>query len=68
MFEKERTRLRSEEIRINQRMEIILGRLKEIQDYYDEKSGEMHSGEDQPQKKIKPAEAKPEWKTMSIDY
>lgn len=68
MFEKERTRLKSEEVRILLRLEIIQDRLKEIQAYYDEKAGDMHS--------VKPAEKskKPKkddekaWKTMSIDY
>jgi hypothetical protein len=71
MFEKERTRLKSEEIRIMLRLEFIQGRLKEIQDYYDEKAGEMHvAGPKVPGKKKAAAatEAKSEFKTMSIDY
>jgi hypothetical protein len=68
MLEKERTRLRSEEIRIMQRLEIIQGRLKEIQAYYDEKAGEMHQA-DPVKKSAKPGKGeKNEWKTMSIDY
>ena len=68
MLEKERTRLKSEEIRIIQRLEIVQGRLKEIQVYYDEKAGEMHHPD--PGKKNKKAgkDDKKEWKTMSIDY
>ncbi len=68
MLEKERTRLKSEEIRIQQRLEIIQGRLKEIQLYYDEKAGEMHTPA--PPQKVKKAgkEEKQDWKTMSIDY
>ena len=68
MFEKERTRLKSEEIRILLRLEFVQGRLKEIQDYNDEKSGQMHSGEKQESKKTTPSEKKSEFKTMSIDY
>ncbi|MEI7980472.1 MAG: hypothetical protein WCI71_02395 [Bacteroidota bacterium] len=68
MLEKERTRLKSEEIRILQRLEIIQGRLKEIQIYYDEKAGEMHTPE--PPDKVKKLKKydKKDWKTMSIDY
>jgi hypothetical protein len=67
MLEKERSRLKSEEIRILQRLEIIQNRLKEIQIYYDEKAGEMHHA---PTEKVKkPGKTdKKEWKTMSIDY
>jgi len=68
MFEKERTRLKSEEIRILLRLEFIQGRLKEIQKYNDEKAGEMHTSEPQELKKKKTAEAKSDFKTMSIDY
>ncbi|MCX6306110.1 MAG: hypothetical protein NT040_14200 [Bacteroidetes bacterium] len=68
MFEKERTRLKSEEIRILQRLEIIQDRLKEIQAYYDEKAGEMHTpGPSEKSRKSKKDDKK-EWKTMSIDY
>jgi hypothetical protein len=68
MLEKERTRLKSEEIRMMQRLEIIQGRLKEIQTYYDEKATEMHL----PAPSEKPGKSKKDdkkaWKTMSIDY
>ncbi|MEI6062530.1 MAG: hypothetical protein WCR72_17645, partial [Bacteroidota bacterium] len=67
MFEKERNRLRSEEIRILLRLEFIQSRLKEIQTCYDDKAGQMQiSG--RPKKEKKTQEAKPEFKTMSIDY
>jgi hypothetical protein len=67
MLEKERSRLKSEEIRIIQRLEIIQNRLKEIQVYYDEKAGEMHH--EPAVKAKKPGKTdKKEWKTMSIDY
>jgi predicted nuclease with TOPRIM domain len=43
MMEKERTRLKSEETKLLQRLEIIQIRLKEIQIYYDEKAGQMQT-------------------------
>jgi hypothetical protein len=68
LFEKERTRLKSEEIRILLRLEIIQNRLKEIQAYNDEKAGQMLPPD--PAEKIKKSKKddKKEWKTMSIDY
>ena len=45
MYEKERTRLNSEKIRILQRLEIIQDRLNEIQAYNDVKAGQMHTAE-----------------------
>jgi len=68
MFEKERTRLKSEETRILLRLEIIQGRLKEIQNYNDEKAGEMRTPEPASAEKKKPGKAKQDFKTMSIDY
>ena len=68
LFEKERTRLKSEEIRILLRLEFVQGRLKEIQQYNDEKAGQMHSSEPLEQKKKKTDEPKSDFKTMSIDY
>ena len=68
MFEKEKSRLKSEEIRILLRLEFIQNRLKEIQQYYDEKAGQMHTQESTEHDKKRPAEANPEFKTMSIDY
>jgi hypothetical protein len=68
MFEKERSRLKSEEIKISQRLEIIQHRLKEIQDYYDDKAGDMHSDNKKETAQKKNEEVKPDWKTMSIDY
>jgi hypothetical protein len=68
MYEKERTRLKSEEIRMLLRLEIIQSRLKEIQDYNEEKAGQMHDPEPGTKvKKVKKEEDKA-WKTMSIDY
>ncbi len=68
MFEKERTRLKSEEIRILLRLEFIQGRLREIQKYNDEKAGQMHIPEWQELNKKKTAEVKSDFRTMSIDY
>ncbi len=68
MFEKERNRLKSEEIRILLRLEFVQGRLKEIQQYNDEKAGEMHTPETGKTKPAKTEGVKPEFKTMSIDY
>jgi hypothetical protein len=68
MLEKERNRLKSEEIRILQRLEIIQARLMEIQVYYDEKAGEMHVPEPAEKSKKSRKDDKKEWKTMSIDY
>jgi len=68
MLEKERTRLKTEEIRILQRLELIQNRLKEIQAYYDEKAGEMHNLPAPEKVKKSKKDEKKEWKTMSIDY
>ena len=68
MLEKERTRLKSDEIKILQRLEIIQNRLKEIQLYYEEKAGEMHIPVEGEKKKEVAKEVTREWKTMSIDY
>jgi len=68
MFEKERTRLKSEEIRILLRLEFIQGRLQEIQDYYDEKAGQMQTSEPKEPTQKKTEEVKSDFKTMSIDY
>jgi hypothetical protein len=68
MFEKERTRLKSEEIRIMLRLEFIQNRLKEIQDYYDEKAGQMQAPGQGGQKEPIAEVPKSGFKTMSIDY
>ncbi|MEI7524198.1 MAG: hypothetical protein WCJ95_07715 [Mariniphaga sp.] len=67
MFEKERNRLKSEEIRIMLRLEFVQGRLKEIQRYNDEKAGHMQTPAEKSKQK-KTEGVKPEFKTMSIDY
>ena len=63
MYEKERTRLKTEEINILQRLEIIQTRLNEMQKYNEEKAAHMQN----PEGKEK-TEVKTEWKTMSMDY
>ena len=68
MFEKERTRLKSEETRILLRLEIIQNRLNEIQKYNDEKAGEMHSPDTSGAEKKKTVKTKQDFKTISIDY
>jgi hypothetical protein len=68
MFEKERTRLKSEEIRILLRLEFIQGRLREIQKYNEEKAGQMHIPEQKEHNKKKTEEPKSDFKTMSINY
>ncbi|HBZ66686.1 MAG TPA: hypothetical protein DEO70_07600 [Bacteroidales bacterium] len=63
MYEKERNRLKGEEIRILLRLEFIQNRLQEIQSFYDKKAEQMQikEGENSNQEKT-------DWKTMSIDY
>ncbi len=68
MFEKERNRLKGEEIKILLRLEFIQGRLKEIQSCYDEKAGEMQISSRQKAGRKTAEAVKPEFKTMSIDY
>ncbi len=68
LFEKERTRLKSEELRILLRLEIIQNRLKEIQTYNDEKAGQMNVSEPVEKSKKSGKDDKKEFKTMSIDY
>jgi hypothetical protein len=63
MYEKERTRLKTEEINILQRLEIIQTRLNEIQKYNEEKAAHMQNSEGKEK-----TEVKTEWKTMSMDY
>jgi len=68
MFEKERTRLRSEEINILRRLEIIQNRLKEIQAYNEKKADEMHKPDIHEPYQKKKDKLKSDFKTMSIDY
>ena len=68
MMEKERNRLKSEETKLLQRLEIIQIRLKEIQIYYDEKAGQMQTPGTKVAKVKKGDSPKQDFKTMSIDY
>ena len=68
LFEKERSRLKNEEIRLLLRLEIVQKRMKEIQDYNDEKAIEMNVPELAGKRKKPGKVDKKEWKTMSIDY
>ena len=68
MFEKERTRLKNEEIRILQRLEFIRSRLKEIQEHYDDKAGQMQTSGNRESKQKRTKEIKSDFKTISIDY
>jgi hypothetical protein len=68
LYEKERTRLNSEKIRILQRLEIIQDRLDEIQAYNDLKAGHMRSAEPTEASQTKVDGVKSDFKTMSIDY
>lgn len=63
IYEKERNRLKSEEIRLLLRLEIIRDRLQEIQSFYDKKAVDMQNigGEE-------PVQEKSDWKTMSMEY
>jgi hypothetical protein len=68
MYEKERTRLNSEKIRMLQRLEIIQDRLNEIQAYNEVKAVQMHNPEGQETNQEKTSETAPEFKAMSIEY
>jgi hypothetical protein len=68
LFEKERTRLKNEEIRILLRLEIVQNRLKEIQAYNDDKAGKMNVSAPAGKSKKQGKTDNNEWKTMSIDY
>jgi hypothetical protein len=63
MYEKERTRLKTEEINLLLRLEIIQTRLNEIQKFNEEKAAQMQNPEAQ-----STSQDKTDWKTMSIDY
>lgn len=67
MLEKERTRLRNEQIRLNLRNDILSARLKEIEEFYTATLGskEDHSSRNENIEEVAPKE---EWKTMSIKY
>ena len=66
MLEKEKIRLLNEQSRISLRLEIIQNRLKEIQDFYTEKS-KLFQKQDYTSKEENNQEGRA-FKTMSIDY
>ncbi len=68
LFEKERTRLKNEEIRILLRLGIVQNRLKEIQEYNDEKARLMNVSVTATKGKKQGKGESKEFKTMSIDY
>lgn len=69
MLEKERTRLRNEQIRLRLRLETLSDRLKEIDEFYAVTLGtkENQASEDE-LKESTEQEEKKEWKTMPIKY
>ncbi len=68
MLEKERTRLRSEEISISLRLKIIQVRLKEIQEFYNAKSILLQNNDMTESSKTNNNEKQTDFKTISIDY
>ena len=68
MLEKERTRLRNEEKRMLLRLEDINNRLKDIQEFYEETTGQIRNPDQKKNKKLQTDDGKTDWKTMSIDY
>ena len=68
LFEKERTRLKNEEIRLLLRLEIVQKRLNEIQAYNDDKAQQMNVPENAGKSRKPGKEGKSDFKTMSIDY
>jgi len=68
LFEKERSRLKNEEIRILLRLEIIQDRLKEIQAFTIEQVEHLHLPEPGEESKMLVKGDEKDFKTMSIDY
>lgn len=68
MLEKERTRLRSEEILISRRLNIIQIRLNEIQEFYNGQSILLQNPDSTESYQTNKDEEKTNFKTMSIDY
>lgn len=68
MLEKERTRLRNEQTRLQLRLQPIDARLKEIEEYYSASLGtKTNAGSDKNQG-IYQDDEKMEWKTVGINY
>ena len=70
VFEKERVRLKTEEIRILQRLDIIRTRLKEIHSFTKGQVEQLQEADPDSEPKRKNTSNKEEgdWKTLSIDY
>lgn len=69
MLEKERTRLRNEQIRLKLRLETLSDRLKEIDEFYAVTLGNKENATSEGELGEAPnAEEKKEWKTMPIKY
>ena len=68
MLEKERTRLRSEEILISRRLNIIQIRLNEIQEFYNGQSILLQNPDMTERSQTSKDEEQTNFKTMSIDY
>lgn len=68
MFEKERTRLRSEEILISRRLDIIQIRLNEIQEFYNGQSILLQNHDTAESCQTTSAEENPDFKTMFLEY
>jgi hypothetical protein len=68
LFEKERNRLKSEEITILLRLEIIQSRLKEIQNYKEKQAETMVSPEMNGKGEKATKDGENNWETMSINY
>ncbi len=68
IHDKERTRLRTEQIRLNLRLKIINERLKEIDDFYQSVVGQKQTEDEKKESNPDNKEKGKQWKTMSIDY
>lgn len=68
MLDKEKDRLRNEEKRIILRLETLNNRLKEIQEFFDEKLGQVQNPDPLENSQKTSNEEKTDFKTMSIDY
>ena len=68
MLEKERTRLRSEEISISLRLNTIQTRLKEIQEFYNEQSIMLQNRDMDKGHETTSDDEKTDFKTISINY
>lgn len=68
MLDKEKDRLRNEEKRIILRLETLNNRLKEIQEFFNEKLGQVQNPDPLENSQKTSNEEKTNFKTISIDY